>query len=149
MIWHRAVRRDTTVGGGDITQFRAEYTPTSHDGLFGIFQLYVRGVALGDASTTALYPHAQDVRYLCALAERRGLHLRQHLPLGDTFDHLKLSVRTTRQDVVFNFTTYPERQLPAWAPRPGNPKRLIVRRAEVINAWRAAEPQFRRFLEFL
>lgn len=64
LIWHRAVRRDTTVGGGDLGEFRTEYTPVSGDGRRGIFQIYVRGVALGDASVTDLHPHMRDMRDL-------------------------------------------------------------------------------------
>ncbi|AEV87006.1 hypothetical protein ACWT_5989 [Actinoplanes sp. SE50] len=149
LIWQRAVRRDTTVGGGDIWEFRAEYTPTSNDGRFGIFQLYVRGNALGDATTTALYPHIQDLQTLVAIAEWRSTHGPKPLILGDTFDHLTITLETTEQDMVFAFTTRPKRawgEPPPWAPPPGRRMRLIVRRAEVISAWREAEPELRRFL---
>jgi hypothetical protein len=149
LIWHRAVRGDTTVGGGDISEFRAEYTPTSNDGRFGIFQLYVRGNALGDATTTALYPHVKDLQTLAIAAERRGTHRPEHLILGDTFDHLTITLETTEQDMAFAFTTRPKREWgepPPWAPPPGRRMRLVVRRAEVISAWRKAEPELRRFL---
>ena len=149
LIWHRAVRRGTTAGGGDISEFRAEYTPTSDDGRFGIFQLYVRSSALGDATTTALYPHVRDLQALVAVAERRGTHGPEPLILGDTFDHLTITVETTERDMAFAFTARPKREWsepPPWAPPPGRRMRLVVRRAEVISAWRAAEPELRRFL---
>jgi hypothetical protein len=149
LIWHRAVRRDTTVGGGDISEFRAEYTPTSSDGRFGIFQLYVRGTALGDATTTGLYPHVQHLQTLSGVAERPGMHGPEPLILGDTFDHLTITLETTEQDMAFALTTRPKREWghpPPWAPPSGRRMRLVVRRAEVINAWREAEPKLRRFL---
>ncbi|GAB3849933.1 hypothetical protein [Dactylosporangium cerinum] len=114
MIWHRAIRRGTTVGGGDISEFRAEYTPTSNDGRFGIFQLYVRGNALGDATTTALYPHVQHLQNLGGVAERPGTRGPEPLILGDTFDHLTITLETTEQDMAFAFTTRPKRE---WGTR--------------------------------
>jgi hypothetical protein len=149
LIWHRAVRRDATVGGGDIAEFRVEYTPTSNNGRFGIFQLYVRGNALGDATTTALYPHVRNLHALCDVAERLGTHRPEPLILGDTFDHLIITLEATEEDMAFAFTTRPERQWaepPPWAPLPGRRMRLIVRREEVISAWREAEPKLRHLL---
>ncbi|MEV6344782.1 hypothetical protein [Actinoplanes sp. NPDC051851] len=148
LIWHRAIRWDTTVGAGDIAEFRAEYTPTSDDGRFGIFQLYIRDVALGDASTTALYPHLQDLRHLCGLAESPGARPARRLYLGDTFDHLSLTLEATGDDLVFAFRTYRGYGAPPpWAPPPGRRMRLAVRRSEVIDACRAAELRFQRVLE--
>lgn len=147
LIWHRAVRRETTVGGGDIAEFRVEFTPTSQDGLFGIFQLYVRDVALGDATTTALDPHFQNLRGLCGAAKLPGSRRPEPLVLGDTFDHLEVTLETTEQDMIFAFATRPEwGEPPPWAPRAGRKMRLMVRRSEVVSAWREAEPQFREFL---
>jgi hypothetical protein len=57
--------------------------PTSQDERFGVFQLYVCGIAMGDGTTTAVYPHYMDLRRLCALAERPGPHQREPLHLGD------------------------------------------------------------------
>jgi hypothetical protein len=148
LIWHRAVRRDTTVGGGDIAEFRAEYTPTSNDGRFGIFQIYVRGNALGDATTTALYPHVQQLHTLSGVAERPGTGGPEPLFLGDSFDRLALTLEKTEDDMIFAFTTRLKREWgepSPWAP-PGRKMRLLVRRVEVINAWREAEPELRRFL---
>jgi hypothetical protein len=149
LIWHRAIRRGATVGGGDVAEFRAEYTPTSNDGRFGIFQLYVRGTALGDATTTALYPHVQQLQRLSGIAELPGTHEPEPLILGDTFDHLTITLETTEQDMAFTFTTRPKREWgdpPPWAPPPGRRMRLMVRRTEVIDACREAEPELRRFL---
>ncbi|MEV0459803.1 hypothetical protein [Catellatospora methionotrophica] len=147
LIWHRAVPLETTVGGGDIAAFRAEFTPTSHDGRFGIFQIYVRNIAVGDATTTALYPHVQDLRAMYDASERPGSCAPQQLILGDTFDHLEMTLETTEQDMIFAFSTRPEWcSPPPWAPRAGRRMRLMVRRSEVIEAWREAEPHFRTWL---
>ncbi|WP_200212437.1 hypothetical protein [Micromonospora coerulea] len=149
-IWHRAVRREATVGGGHITDFRTEFTPTSEDRLFGILQVYVRGVPLGDGTTTALHPHFLNLRGLCAAAELPGSRGPEPLSLGDTFDHLEMSLETSERDVIFTFVTRPERgDPPPWAPRAGATMRLMVRRSDVVNAWREAEPQFRQFLSWL
>jgi hypothetical protein len=124
-----------TVGAGSIADFRVEFTPTSQDQRFGIFQVYVRGVGIGDGSTTALYPHYQDFQHLCDLVQKPGVRERERLILGDTFDHLDLYWRLTNADVFFMFTTRP-----AW----GDPPRARVRvaRSAFISTWRAAQPQF-------
>ncbi|MEU2661459.1 hypothetical protein [Micromonospora sp. NPDC007220] len=149
LIWHRLVPTNTTVGGGDVTKFRAECTPTSHDGRFGIFQLYGRGTALGDATATALYPHVKNLRALCDAAKSVGTRRPKPLILGDTFDHLTLMLEATEQDLIFHFATAPANQWaepPPWAPPPEREIRLLVRRTEVIEAWHAAEPAFQRIL---
>ncbi|MET7400145.1 zinc ribbon domain-containing protein [Dactylosporangium sp. NPDC005572] len=146
LIWHRAVRRETTVGGGDIDQFRVEFTPASTDGRFGVFQLYVRGTALGDATTTALLPHLGTVRALCDTAESAGSRGPEPLVLGDTFDHLDVTLETDERDMIFEFATRSAwGEPPAWAPWPGRRLRRVARRSEVIRAWREAEPLLRRF----
>ncbi|TYB99556.1 hypothetical protein FXF53_15325 [Micromonospora sp. WP24] len=147
LIWHRAVRRETTVGGGRMGEFRAEFTPTGQDRLFGVFQIYVRGVALGDATTTALYHHFLNLRELRDAAELPGSRGPLPLSLGDTFDHLEMSLETTDQDMIFVLATSPESGAPPpWAPQAGRRMRLMVRRSEVVNAWREAEPRFRQLL---
>ncbi|SBT40885.1 hypothetical protein [Micromonospora narathiwatensis] len=147
LIWHRAVRQGTTIGGGRIGEFRAEFTPTSQDRLFGIFQVYVRGVALGDGTTTALYPHFLNLRDLLDTAELPGSREPQPLSLGDTFDHLQMSLETTDEDTIFVLAT---RQgwgdPPPWAPQAGRRMRLMVRRSEVVNAWHETESGFRQLL---
>jgi hypothetical protein len=136
-----------TVGAGCVDVFRVEFTPTSQDERFGVFQLYVCGIAMGDGTTTAVYPHYMDLRRLCALAERPGPHQREPLHLGDTFDHLELYVELTETSVVFTFTTRPEWGVPPpWAPSAGEWMRLSVARPDLISAWRQAEPQLRRLM---
>jgi hypothetical protein len=121
-----------------------EFTPTSQDGRFGVFQLYVGGVPIGDGSTTALYPHYQELQRLCALGERAGAWKRERAALGDTFDHLDLYWELTDASVIFTFTTRAEWGTPpSWAPPVGKQVQLNVSRSAFISTWRAAEPQFR------
>ena len=143
LIWQRAVPGAKTVGGGDLGEFRVEYTPESADGRFGIFQLYVRGIPIGDATTTALYPHYRDLAELCEAGERGP----GKLILGDTFDHVDITLEITEEDLILVVTTFPDRvDAPPWGPRAGETRRLQVRRSEVLAAWREAEPRFRRIL---
>lgn len=147
LIWQRLVRRETTVGGGLVGQFRVEYTPTSQDQRFGIFQLYVRGVPLGDGTTTALYPHVVDMRALREAAELPASWGPRPLILGDTFDHATMTLAATDEALVFTVATNPEWGAPPpWAPPVGRTLRLSVRRSEVVKAWREAEPRFRLVL---
>lgn len=138
-----------TVGAGSVADFRVEFTPTSRDRRFGVFQLFVDGVPIGDGTTTALYPHCQDLQRLCGLTERPGVREKEQARLGDTFDHLDLYWELTEADVVFTFTTRPAADWgtpPPWAPPPGNWLRLGVARSAFIDTWRAVEPQFRRLM---
>ncbi|MGK5519167.1 hypothetical protein ACSNN9_07395 [Micromonospora sp. URMC 107] len=131
---------------GSRDAFRVRFVPTSQDGRFGEFQLYVGGVPIGDGSTTAWYPHYMDFCRLCSLAEQPGIRERGPLHLGDTFDHLNMYVEMTEIDVVFTFTTRPRLEWgepPPWAPPVGVWMRLSVPRLEFISIWRQAEPQFR------
>jgi hypothetical protein len=132
------------LGAGSTGAFRVEFVPTSHDGRFGEFQLYVGGVPIGDGSTTAWYPHYMNFRRLCSLAEQPGIREREPLHLGDTFDHLNMYVEMTELDVVFTFTTRREwGEPPPWAPPVSVWMRLSVSRSEFISVWRQTEPQFR------
>ncbi|RZU53607.1 hypothetical protein EV385_5538 [Krasilnikovia cinnamomea] len=136
---------DGTVGAGSIADFRVEFTPRSQDQRFGIFQVYVGGLAIGDGSTTALHPHYRDFQRLCDLAQKPGVRERERLILGDTFDHLDLNWRLTNADVFFTFTTRPAHvwgDPPPWAPAPGVWARVKVARSTFISTWRAAQPQF-------
>lgn len=138
----------TTVGAGSAARFRVEFTPTSADGRFGIFQLYVRGVPLGDGTTTALYPHVVDLQRLSALIDRPGVRAPERLVLGDTFDHIDLDLEITDVDVVLTFATRPEWGAPPpWASEPGAWTQLGVARAEVISVWRQAEAEFQRVMQ--
>jgi hypothetical protein len=139
-----------TVGAGTASGFRVEFVPMSPDGRFGVFQLYVQGVPLGDGSTTAVYPHYQDLQRLCALVELRSSRVRERVILGDTFDHLDLHWELTDTEVIFTVTTRPAREWgapPTWAPPAGEWWRLSVARSTFTRTWREAEPQFRRLIE--
>ncbi|XVV17351.1 hypothetical protein ACQP2X_24130 [Actinoplanes sp. CA-131856] len=149
VIWHRGIRRGPTTGGGDITRFRAEFSPSGADRRFGTFQLYVRGVPLGDSTTTALYPHMRTLRSLSEAATRPGSQEPTPLIMNDTFDHLLVTLELTGDDLAFAFTTRPLAEWggpPPWSPPPGRKVRLLVPRSDVISAWREAEPKFRRLL---
>ncbi|XVU20718.1 hypothetical protein ACQPZJ_25960 [Actinoplanes sp. CA-054009] len=149
VIWHRGIRRGPTTGGGDIRWFRAEFSPTVADRRLGTFQLYVRGVPLGDSTTTALYPHLRTLRSLGEAAAHSGPRAPEPLVMHDTFDHLRLTLELTDQDMAFAFATRPLSEWggpPPWAPPPGRTMRLLVPRSEVIAAWREAEPEFERVL---
>ncbi|MFG3686994.1 hypothetical protein [Micromonospora sp. NPDC047740] len=135
------------LGVGIADTFRVEFTPTSRDKRFGVFQLYIEGIPIGDASTTALYPHIANLSRLCAIAEHRSERKRSRLHLGDTFDHLDMYVEMSQVDVLFTFTTRPEcGGPPPWAPPVGRKMRLSVARSQFISTWRQAEPQFRHLL---
>jgi hypothetical protein len=136
-----------TVGAGFAADFRVQFTPTSQDGRFGVFQLYVGGVPIGDGSTTAMYPHYQDLQRFCALAEQPSVRRRERAALGDTFDHLDLYWELTEADVVFTLTTRAEwGRPPSWAPPVGKQVQLKVSRSAFVSTWRAAEPQFRQLV---
>ncbi|GAB2619594.1 hypothetical protein Aab01nite_33700 [Paractinoplanes abujensis] len=149
LIWYRMVPRDETIGGGDIEEFRAEYTPTSADGRFGDYQLYIRGVPLGNITTTALAPHVVNLRAIRRTAEDPAPRDPEPLILGDTFDHVHVTLAATEHDLIFEFAS---NRRPGWAPPPqwtpprDRPRRLLVRRTEVITACRAAEARFEAFL---
>ncbi|RKN23990.1 hypothetical protein D7147_02965 [Micromonospora musae] len=135
-----------TVGAGTADTFRVEFTPTSRDKRFGVFQLYIEGIPIGDASTTALYPHIANLSRLCQIAEHRSKRGRGRLHLGDTFDHLDMSVEMSQSAVLFTFSTRPRSEWgepPPWAPPVGEEMRLSVARSEFISIWRQAEPRFR------
>ncbi|SNY45602.1 hypothetical protein SAMN05421748_107258 [Paractinoplanes atraurantiacus] len=149
LIWQRAIRRGPTIGGGDITRFRAEFSPAGADRRFGTFQLYVRGTALGDSTTTALYPHLSSLRSLSDAAASSGPRPPSPLFLDDTFDHLTMTLELTEEDMAFAFTTRPLAEWgnpPPWSPPPGRTLRLLVPRADVTAAWHEAEPKFERLL---
>ena len=119
--------------------------PTSADGRFGIFQLYVECVPITDGTTTAWYPHYRDLRRLCDLVQAVHERERERLHLGDTFDHLDLFWELTEAQVVFCLATRPEWGAPPpWAPPVGTWLRLGVTRSYFIDVWHDAEPQFRR-----
>jgi hypothetical protein len=139
----------TTLGAGAAGSFRVEFTPTSRDRRFGVFQLYVAGVPIGDGTTTAVYPHYQDLCRLCRLAEEQGVREREPLWLGDTFDHLLMYLELTKRDVVFTFTGRPISEwgdLPPLAPPAGKWMQLDVARSEFVSTWRQAEPLFKSLL---
>lgn len=143
-------RAVTTVGAGRVDSFRTEFTPTSSDQRFGIFQIHARGVPMGDGTTTALYPHYLDLHRLSAAVELAGAREQEPLHLGDTFDHLELYWQLTEASVVFTFTTRPESEWgvpPSWAPPAGEWIQASVARSDFISTWREAEPQFRRLLD--
>ncbi|MBL7254014.1 hypothetical protein [Paractinoplanes lichenicola] len=149
LIWYRLVPRDGTIGGGDIHEFRAEYTPTSADGRFGDYQLYIRGTPLGNATTTALAPHLVNLRALRRIAEDPARRRKAPLILGDTFDHVHVTLAATDQDLIFEFASNRRDDWappPRWTPPRGRPMRLPVRRTEVISACRAAEASFEAWL---
>jgi hypothetical protein len=134
-----------TVGAGLREVVRVEFTPTSADGRFGVFQFYVEGFPLGDATTTALYPHHVDLRRLGELAAQDGNRPREPLVLGDTFDHLNLDWELTPARVVFDVATRPEFEWgtpPPWAPAVGGRLRLSVARQVFIDVCREVEPRF-------
>lgn len=134
-----------TVGAGDVDIVRVEYTPTSADRRFGDFQLYVQGVPMGDGTTTAWYPHYQDLERLSRVAGRPETQRRRRLSLGDTFDHLDLYLELTPDELVFTFTARAEwGSLPAWAPQPGQRMCLSVTRSDFLAMWSSARPQFDR-----
>jgi hypothetical protein len=135
-------------GAGSVDKFRVEFTPSSADGRFGVFQIYIEGVPIGDGSTTALYPHYADLQRLCALVERPGVRERERLHLGDTFDHLELYWELTEARVVFAFMTRSEWGAPpSWAPPPGEWFRVSVARSSFVSTWGQAELQLRRILD--
>jgi hypothetical protein len=137
----------TTLGAGAVDTFRVEFAPTSQDKRFGRFQFYVEGVPIGDGTTTALYPHFMDFHKLCQRAEQPGLIDRDPLHLGDTFDHLIMSVEITPLDIVFLFTTHAQwGDPPPWAPPVGEWMRLSVTRARFITTWHQAAQQFQSIL---
>jgi hypothetical protein len=137
-----------TAGAGCTADFRVEFIPTSHDGRFGVFQLHVEDVKLGDGTTTAWYPHYQDLERLTSLVELPGTRPRERLVLGDTFDHLVLDWELTDTELVFTFTTRREWGAPpAWAPPAGEWWCLRVARSTFTRTWREAAPQFRRLME--
>ncbi|GAA4601424.1 hypothetical protein BJY16_003878 [Actinoplanes octamycinicus] len=147
LTWYRQLRTGRTAGGGDAREFRAEFTPGHADPRFGTFQLYVRGEALGDATTTALHPHVADLRELATEAARPGRRPPRPLILGDTFDYLEVTLEATDDDLIFEVGVWSGcGNPPPWAPRPGTRRRLPVRRAEVLRAWAEAEPAFERLL---
>jgi hypothetical protein len=134
-----------TLGAGDASILRVEFTPTSNDGRFGDFQLHVRGVPLGDGTTTGLYPHYCDLEDLSVSVRRLATQRRKRLDLGDTFDHLRLYLQLTKPDIVLSFTTRPAAEWgcpPPWAPEPGHWMRLSVARSDFLVVWQAARPQF-------
>ncbi|GIH12493.1 hypothetical protein [Rugosimonospora africana] len=137
----------SATGAGFADTFRVEFTPTSRDKRFGTFQLYVRGIPLGDGSTTAPYPHYRDFCHLCALAERPGPQHRRRSHLGDTFDHLDMYIEMTELDVVFTLTTRAVWGAPPpWAPPVGTWLRPSVPRSEFISTWNRAAKQLRSLL---
>jgi hypothetical protein len=137
------------VRAGSREVFQVEYLPTSADGRFGIFQLHVEGVPIGDGTpSTAWYPHYRDLLRLCELVETLGPREPERLHLGDTFDHLELTWELTEAQVVFRFTTRPEWDAPPpWAPPTGTWLRVGVTRTYFIDVCHDAESQFRRLQE--
>lgn len=135
-----------TVEGGDADLVRVEFTPTSSDGRFGVFQLFVQGVPLGDGSTTAWAPHYRDLADLSRLAKRPRSLRRRRLALGDTFDHLDLHLKMTRRHIIFTVATRPVSEWgspPPWAPAPGCRIRLVcVLRDDFLAVWRSTRAQF-------
>jgi hypothetical protein len=95
-----------------------------------------------------LYPHYGEFHRLCVRAERPGLVEREPLHLGDTFDHLIMSVEmTTQLDIVFVFTTHAQwGDPPPWAPPVGQWMHLSVTRPAFITTWHQAAQQFRSIL---
>jgi hypothetical protein len=138
-----------TTGAGDAADFRVEFTPLIGDDLFGVFQIHVQGVPIGDGTTTALYPHYQDLQWLARLAGAPGVRDRRRADFGDTFDHLDLHWELTETDIVFTFTGRPLSEWgdpPSWAPPVGQWIRVRTARSTFVSIWNEAQPQFRRLL---
>ena len=132
------------VRAGSRDVFEVQYMPTSADCRFGIFQLYVESVPITDGTTTAWYPHYNNLHRLCDLVQTVHQRARERLDLGDTFDHLDLFCELTAAEVVFYLTTRPEWGAPPpWAPPVGTRLRLGVARSYFIEVWNEAQGQFR------
>ena len=132
LVWKRAVAHPDTVGGGDFDQVRIEYTPGT-----GAFMLAVRGEPVHHSTTLPLERHLLDMHAFATAGPGR-----RTLLLGDSHEWRTVTCEAGGDDLVLTFATRSDgREPPWWAPRPGVPRRLVVRRAALLSAWREAQPR--------